>query len=54
VYGLEVWQIPAGEINKTLSMEMDVLRESERNSRMERIKNEHIKEILGVKGSRTS
>ena len=29
---------------------MDVLRRSERISRMERIKNEHIKEIMGVKG----
>jgi len=30
--------------------EMDVLRRSARKSRMERIKNEHIKEIMGVKG----
>jgi hypothetical protein len=29
---------------------MDVLRRPARNSRMERIKNEHIKEIMGVKG----
>jgi len=29
---------------------MDVLRRSARNSRMERVKNEHIKEIMGVKG----
>ena len=29
---------------------MDVLRRSARNSRMERIKIEHIKEIMGVKG----
>jgi hypothetical protein len=29
---------------------MDVLRRSVRKSRMERIKNEHIKEIMGVKG----
>jgi len=29
---------------------MDVLRRSARKSRMERIKNEHIKEIMGVKG----
>ena len=28
---------------------MDVLRRSARKSRMERIKNEHIKEIMGVK-----
>jgi len=34
--------------NKILSTEMDVLRRS-RKSRMERIKNEHIKEIMGVK-----
>jgi hypothetical protein len=33
---------------------MDVLRRSARKSRMERIKNEHIKEIMGGKGSRTS
>ena len=29
---------------------MDVLRRSARKSRMERIKNEHKKEIMGVKG----
>ena len=29
---------------------MDMLRRSARKSRMERIKNEHIKEIMGVKG----
>ena len=29
---------------------MDVLRRSARKSGMERIKNEHIKEIMGVKG----
>ena len=29
---------------------MDVLRRSARKSRMEKIKNEHIKEIMGVKG----
>ena len=49
VYGAEVWQIPTREINKILSIEMDVLRRSARKSRMERIKNEHIKEIMGVK-----
>jgi len=36
--------------NKIVSTEMDVLRRSARKSRMERIKNEHIKEIVGVKG----
>jgi hypothetical protein len=30
---------------------MDVLRRSARKSRMERIKNEHIKEIMGVRGT---
>ena len=50
VYGAEVWQIPTRERNKILSTEMDVLRRSARKSRMERIKNEHIKEIMGVKG----
>ena len=35
---------------KILSTEMDVLRRSARKSRMERIKNEHIKEIMGVQG----
>ena len=35
-------------MNKILSTEMDVLR-SARNSRMERIKNEYIKETMGVK-----
>jgi hypothetical protein len=29
---------------------MDVLRRSARKSSLERIKNEHIKEIMGVKG----
>ena len=50
VYGAEVWQIPTKEINKILSTEMDVLKRSARKSRMERIKNEHIKDIKGVKG----
>jgi len=50
VYLTEVWQIPTREINKILSTEMNVLRRSARKSRMERIKNEHIKEIMEVKG----
>ena len=50
VYVVEVWQIPTREINKILSTEMDVLRMSARKSRMERIKNENIKETMGVKG----
>ena len=50
VYGAELWQIPTREINNILSTEMDVLRRSARKSRMERIKNEHIKEIMEVKG----
>jgi len=47
MYGAGVWQIPTREINKILSTEMDVLRRSARKSRIERIKNEHIKEIMG-------
>jgi len=50
MYGAEVWQITTRELNKIVSTEMDVLRRSARKSRMERIKNEHIKEIIGVKG----
>jgi hypothetical protein len=42
--------IPIREINTILSTEMNVLRRSARKSRLERIKNEHIKEIMGVKG----
>jgi hypothetical protein len=49
MYGAEVWQIPAREINKISATEMDVLRRSARKSRLERIKNEHIKEIRGGK-----
>ena len=49
MYEAEVWQIPTREINKISSTEMDVLRRSARKSRMERIKNEYIKEIMGVK-----
>jgi predicted YcjX-like family ATPase len=49
MYGAEVWQIATRDINKILSTEMDVLR-SARKSRMERIKNEHIKGIMVVKG----
>jgi hypothetical protein len=48
MYGAEVWQIPTREINKIVSTEIDVLRRSARKSRIERIKNEHIKEIMGV------
>ena len=50
MYGAEVWQIPTREIKKILSTEMDVLRRSARKSRMERIKNEHVKETMGLKG----
>jgi hypothetical protein len=50
LYGAEVWQIHATEINKILSTEMDVQRRSARKSRIERMKNELIKEIMGVKG----
>ena len=50
MYGAEIWQIYNREINKILSTEMDVLRRSARKSRMERVKNEDIKEIMGVKG----
>ena len=49
MYGAEIWQIPTREINKILSTEMDVLRRSARKSRMERIQNEHMKEIMGLK-----
>ena len=49
VYGAEVWQIPTREINNILSTEMGVLR-SAKKSRMERTKNERVKEIIGVKG----
>jgi hypothetical protein len=45
----EVWQIATREVNKILSTEIDVVR-SARKSRMERIKNEYIKERMGVKG----
>ena len=48
MYGAEVWLIPTKEINKILSTKMDVLRRSARRL-MERIKNEHIKETVGVK-----
>ena len=49
MYGAEVWQIHTRETNKILSTEMDVLRRSARKLKMERIKNEQIKEIMGVK-----
>jgi hypothetical protein len=49
MYGAEVWQIPTREINKTSATEMDVLRRSVKKSRLEKKKNEHIKEIMGVK-----
>jgi hypothetical protein len=49
-YGAEVWQLPTREINKILSTEMDLIRRSARKSKMERTKNEDIKEIMGVKG----
>jgi hypothetical protein len=49
MYGAEVWQIRTREINKILSAEMDVLTRSARKSRIERIKNELINKIMGVK-----
>jgi hypothetical protein len=49
MYGAEVWQKPTREINKILATEMNVLRRSARKSRIERRKNEYIKELMGVK-----
>jgi hypothetical protein len=49
MYGAEVWQIPTREINKILSTEVDVLRRSASKSKIERIKNGYVKEIMGVK-----
>jgi hypothetical protein len=49
MYGAEEWQIPTREINIILSTDMEVLRRSARKSRIERIKNEHMKDIMGVK-----
>jgi hypothetical protein len=43
-------KFPTRDINKILSIELDVLRRSARKSRMERIKNEQITEVMGVKG----
>jgi hypothetical protein len=50
MYGAELWQIPTRKINKILSTEVDVLRRSARKSRLEKINNENIKEIMGVEG----
>jgi hypothetical protein len=36
MYGAKVWQIPTREINKILSIEMDVLRRSAKKSRVEK------------------
>jgi len=47
---INICRIHTREINKILSTEMDVLRRSTKKSRMERTKNERIKEIMGVKG----
>jgi hypothetical protein len=41
-------------MSNILSTETDVLRRSARKWRMERIKNEHIKEIVGVRGTADS
>ena len=49
MYGAKVWKIHIREINKILSTEIYMLRRSARKSRMERIENEHVKEIMGVK-----
>ena len=46
MYGAELWQISNREINKILSTEMDVIRRSARKSRMEKVKDEDIKEIM--------
>ena len=53
VYCAEVWQIPNRGINEILSTEMNVLNKSARKSTMEGNKNEHMKEIMVAKGSRT-
>ena len=48
MYGAEVWQIPTREIKIILSTEMDVLRRPAGKSRMDKIRNKEIKEIMGV------
>ena len=45
---MRLTQVKASEF--FFSTEMDVMRTSARKSRMERIKNEQIREIMGVKG----
>jgi hypothetical protein len=50
LHSSEVWKITTREVNKILSTEMDVLRRSAIKSRLERIRNENINEIMGVKG----
>jgi hypothetical protein len=47
MYGAEIWQIPTREIKKKLSTEIDVLRRSATISRLEKMKNENIKELMG-------
>jgi hypothetical protein len=49
MYGAKVWHIPTRETNKIVSTEMDVLRRSAKKSRVKRIKNDQVKELMGVK-----
>ena len=49
-YLQSVWNFLVCFLFVDTATEMNVLRRSARKSRMERIKHEHIKEIMGVKG----
>ena len=47
-YGAEVWDVSAKNKNKLLSTEMDYLRRSCRLRRVDRVRNETIRNMMGV------
>ena len=53
-YGAEVWRIPTKEMKRTLSIEMDVLRRSAGKSKMDKIRNKEIKEIMGMQEKKST
>lgn len=48
LYGAEIWQLPEQQKRKLRALEMDFLRRAAAISRMEKIRNERVKEIMNL------
>jgi hypothetical protein len=51
LYGSEIWDLSRDNRKKLMSTEMDFLRRSAGRSRLERVRNEDIRVLMGVTGN---